>query len=342
MMKKLLYFLLLGSMLSSCSNDFEVSAPWKEVPIAYALLSPKDSAHYIRIEKAFLDPNISALEIAQIADSLYYPENDIAVWLEHPSASTRVQLHRVDGNLEGYVRKEGVFADQPNWLYKVKGSPLAPGEKYRLVIERKDGKPDITAETTVPKDFTLFKPSITGNVRFMSFAYSTTTTVDWRTDENGVYFNLYLIIPYREEAADGTLLGRDTLVWTAATNFERSNTQSGGQFKATKEVAGAQLFDFLAANIPATSTNFRYFEKGSIIIEGGGKEIKEFNVTAAANSGLTGAEVYPVYTNLSEGFGIFTAKNELKINNVIFTGMSGSTIDSMDNYLPTRLLQFKL
>ena len=81
MMKKLLYFLLLGSMLSSCSNDFEVSAPWKEVPVAYALLSPKDSAHYVRIEKAFLDPNVSALEIAQIADSLYYPENDIAVWL---------------------------------------------------------------------------------------------------------------------------------------------------------------------------------------------------------------------------------------------------------------------
>ncbi len=112
-MKKLLLLLLLplGLLLSACSNDFEVTAPWKEIPIVYGILSPQDTAHYLRIEKAFLDPNQSALEVAQIADSLYYPENSITVWLVPTiNPNNRIQLQRVNGALEGYPRDPGVFA----------------------------------------------------------------------------------------------------------------------------------------------------------------------------------------------------------------------------------------
>ena len=338
-MKKLLYCLLLGSMLSACSNDFEVTAPWKEVPVAYGILSPRDSAHYIRVEKAYLDPNRSALEVAQIADSLYFLESAISVWLERTSNQTRVQLFRVDGNLEGYVRKEGLFADQPNWLYKVKGGAFVPGEKYRLVIERTDGRADITAETTIPKDFTITTPDPTDIVRKVSFSYNATTSVDWRTDEFGVYFNVYYIFAYREEAPNGTVLLRDTLVWKAANNVERFSVQTGGGiYQGRADLQGSQFFRFLSEKLPPSDTNFRYFEKCSILLEGGGKEIKEFNITASANSGLTGAEVFPTYTNLSEGFGVFTAKNQFQMNNIQITGR---TIDSLNVHPLTQGLRFR-
>lgn len=336
-MKKLLYFLLLGSMLSACSNDFEVAAPWKSVPVAYGILSPKDTAQYVRVEKAFLDPNQSALVIAQIADSLYYAEDAITVWLERPSTNARVQMLRVDGNLEGYVREEGIFANQPNWLYKASGGFLTSGETYKLIIEHMDGTPDVTAQTTVPDDFLITIPDPTSFVRKISFSYSTTTTINWRTDENGVYFNVSLVLPFREEAPDGTPILRDTLIWKAASNVERFETQVGpGLYKGATELPGAQLFRFLSENLQPTN-NFRYFERGSIILEGGGKEIREFNITAAANSGLTGAEVFPVFTNLSEGFGIFTAKNEFRMNNIQITPM---TIDSMKIHPLTQGLKF--
>lgn len=342
-MRKLLFFFALAGIFGACSNEFDVAAPWKEVPIVYAILSPKDTAHYVRVEKAFLDPEVSALEIAQIADSLYYPEDAITVWLERPGTQTRVQLFRVDGNLEGYVRDEGIFADQPNWLYKLKpavGQNLTPGETYRLVIVRKDGRDDITAETTLPKDFTITRPDPTAIVRKVSFAYSTTTTVDWRTDVNGVYFNLTFRLPYREEAPDGTVLLRDTLVWEAAKNVERLDQQVGaGLYKGTTELQGAQFFRFLSEQLAPTDNNFRYFEKGFIYLEGGGKEIKDYNITASANSGLTGAEVFPVYTNLSEGFGIFTAKNQVIMGNI---QVSEQTIDSMFYHPLTQNLKFRL
>ena len=82
-MKKLLLLLpVLALILSQCSNDFDVTADWKEIPVVYAFLNPKDSAHYIRVEKAFLDPETSAYTIADIADSLYYPADAIAVFIE--------------------------------------------------------------------------------------------------------------------------------------------------------------------------------------------------------------------------------------------------------------------
>jgi hypothetical protein len=104
------------------------------------------------------------------------------------------------------------------------------------------------------------------------------------------------------------------------------------------QASGADLFRFLASSLQPTSTTFRYFERGSIVVVGGGKEIREFNVTASANSGITGAEVYPTYTNLSEGFGVFTAKNEFKMNNVQITE---GTIDSMKLNPITQGLNFR-
>lgn len=340
MMKKLLYFVLLGTLLSACSNDFEVAAPWKEVPIAYGLISPKDTAHYIRIEKAFLDPNVSALEIAQIADSLYYNENAISVWLENTGTQARVPLYRVDGNLEGYVRDSGLFADRPNWLYRTSGPFVTAGKTYELVIERNDGKPDITAQTVVPGDFTFISQKPQNIVREVEFSDSTTTTVEWRTDVNGVYFNIDFEIAYREETPDGTVIFRDTLLWHAAKNIEREEVLvgAGGTYRGKTEISGSQFFRFLSENISPAGNNFRYFDRGSIILEGGGREIREYIITASANSGLTGAETFPVYTNLSEGFGIFTGKNEFILTNV---RIGEPTIERMKLNPLTQNLKFR-
>lgn len=342
-MKKILFGLpWLAALLAGCSNDFDLTAPWKEVPVAFAILSPRDSAYYIRVEKAFLDPETSALAIAQIADSLYYPENTIAVYLQRVSNGTRYQLQRVDGNKEGYVREGGVFATTPNWLYKYKPvgatDSLKAGETYRFVLERKDGKPNVTAETTIPKNFTLSLPDPTFDPR-IGFVDSTITTITWRTDANGVYFNVSMVLRYREEAANGTVLGRTTLVWPMAKNLERTNTLIGstGLYKGELMLSSDEFYNFLLANIQPATDRFRYFEFCDLIIEGGGKEIKEYIETAVANSGLTGAEVVSSYTNLSEGFGIVSSKNK-----TVSTGIriSEQTVNSMKKKASTKGLNF--
>jgi len=334
-MKKLLLLLPILALLAGCSNDFEVAAPWKEIPVVYAILSAKDTAQYVRIEKAFLDPQTDALEIAQIADSLYYPADVITAYLERSSNNSRVQLTRVDGNLEGFPRRSGIFATQPNWLYKVKtpsGQGLAVGEKYRLVIKRADGKADSTAETTIPNNFEFRIPNQQQSPPLLNFFNTQTTSISWRTDVNGAYFNAYLTVRYREEAPNGTTLANKTLVWTVFKNQRRSDNLVGSgvnPYAGQAEVNGQDFFNFLADSIPAVTNNdrFRYFEFSELTLEGGGGEIAQYLSTASVASGITSAETIPSYTNISEGFGIFTSKNRTTLGNI---KIETKTVDEMN------------
>lgn len=93
---------------SACSNDFEVAAPWKDIPVVYGLLSIDDEFHYIRVEKAFLDPDANALEIARVPDSLYY--QNISVQLERVSNGQLFDMQRVNGEDVNIPREDGIFA----------------------------------------------------------------------------------------------------------------------------------------------------------------------------------------------------------------------------------------
>jgi hypothetical protein len=344
-MKKLHFLLPVWVLLlAACSNDFDVAAPWKEIPVAYGILSPVDTAHYIRVEKAFLDPETSALTIAQIPDSIYYPENAIAVYLQQVSNGQLYQMHRVDGSLEGYPRKDGIFASQPNWLYKITPNELdslKKGEKYRLVIKRTDGKPDVTAETTIPKDFIFRDPDPLDNPLDISFLPNTfPTTVEWRGDVNGVYYNVNFVIRYRENYSDGTVV-HDTIVWQAAKNVARTEMQvAGGLYKGEVAIQGESFYRFLDDNIDSVANPpVRHFTGVDLVLTGGGKEIKDYLDVAAANAGITGAEAFPTYTNLSEGVGLFSAKNTNILKNIRLTN---PTIEEVEQNPLTSHLNFRL
>ena len=343
-MKKLLMLLPVVALLAGCTNDFDVAAPWKEIPVVYAILSAKDTAQYVRIEKAFLDPQTGAYEIAQIADSLYYPADAITVYLQRASNNSRVQLTRVDGNLEGFPRRSGIFATQPNWLYKVQtpaGQGLAVSEKYRLIIQRADGKPDITAETIIPGDFTFTTPNQQQTPPLLNFLNTQTTTVAWRSDVNAAYFNGTFLIRYRDEAPNGTVLARRTLTWEAFKNQPNSGVvNSNGQVAGKVELVSEAFFRFLADSIPPVANNeiFRYFELSDLTLEGGGKEIQQYLSTISVASGITSAETIPTYTNISEGFGIFTGKNTTTLKNV---RIETKTVDAMNNNILTVDLNFR-
>jgi len=339
-MKKLLLLLPFAALLiQACSNDFDLVTDWKEVPVVYAIITPKNSANYIRVEKAFLDPVTSAVQIAQIADSLYYPENAIGVFLVEVGTSKKLSLTRVDGNLEGIVREGGIFATQPNWLYKTT-EPILAEKTYRLRIIRNDGQPDITAETTIPGEFLITTPSPSQSPVRMGFQREKATALSWRTDENGVYFNVQFHIRYSEYAAlNGALIQRDTLYWTPIPNVRRTDIKvSDKYYKCDATVNTTSFFNFLVANLPVVQDRFRKFDGVDMYFEGGGKEIERYLETATANSGVTGAELVSSYTNLSEGFGIFTAKNTKILPNVQITS---ETITEMNKQSPERDLNFQ-
>ena len=104
-MKKLFIPALLAASLGmqSCKDDFQVASPYKEIMMAYGMINATDTAHYIRIEKAFLDNNKSAIDMSQIADSSYF-KNLTVVMKEYDGTNNALRrvipMYRVDMRLE--------------------------------------------------------------------------------------------------------------------------------------------------------------------------------------------------------------------------------------------------
>src|SRR6516164_7458325 len=110
-MKKLIIpFIAMVSLflLPGCSEKFNVAAPYKNITVIYGYLDMKDTAHYIRIQKAFLDQNKSAVTMAQTSDSNFYANLNVTIAKVSFNGATQgvIQLNRVDLNNEGYPKQQ--------------------------------------------------------------------------------------------------------------------------------------------------------------------------------------------------------------------------------------------
>ncbi|MBK9961304.1 MAG: hypothetical protein IPP06_08195 [Saprospiraceae bacterium] len=153
-MKIRILFTIYGILLfSACSEDFVLTEPWKDIPVVYGLINRVDSAQYIRVEKLFVDENIPAVDMAKVADSIYY--KNAKVYLINLTSKREVELKKVDGTSEGYPRNSGPFVQVPNILYKLKTSQLqmAGGDSILLKIDRGDGKTQVTSRIQLVRDF---------------------------------------------------------------------------------------------------------------------------------------------------------------------------------------------
>lgn len=316
-MKKIFAYLFLGIVVllgNACSNDFDVTADWKSIPVVYGFLSPQDTATYIRIEKAFLDESQSALELAQIPDSLYY--QDINVVLKR--GNVEYPLTRVDGNLEGYVRKSGVFADAPNYLYKLvfpAGTSYVGGQTYELEVTREDGSPVTSASTKVINPVEILKPSVDEEWTWnLPNSIQNKAEIDWRINDNtGALFDVTIRVKYAE-AVDGNPNNRisKSVEW----KFLEGVEPEPGTSTIRNDMFGEDFFSALGLNLIPENDGPRYFNSVEIEVSNGGEEILEFTTVVDANSGLTGSNIPPVYTNVENGFGIFTSRNTSTITGI--------------------------
>src|ERR1700753_263242 len=94
--------------LASCSDKFNVAAPYKNITVIYAYLDCQDTAHYVRIQKAFLDQSKSALTMSQSPDSSFYANINVVIKrysIVDTSYLDSIHLTRVDLDNEGYPKQ---------------------------------------------------------------------------------------------------------------------------------------------------------------------------------------------------------------------------------------------
>lgn len=330
-MKRFLYLLILGFFLQACDNTLDVIEDRKDIPVVYGFLSMTDTAQYIRVEKAFVDENISALELAQDPDSLYYANPTVE--LVRKSNGQRYQLQRVDGNLEGYVKDDGAFAQSPNYLYKIKSEniQLVAEEEYILSIKRSETTPEIESETVLLGPTEIKSPSSL-NAVILDFNYVDFNLFIWQASESASIHDLYFKFNYRERSPEtnGQYVAKSA-IWNAVSNIDEEDE------RVDYELPGINFYSFVSGAIDVNESAERRFENMEMIVVSGGEEIKDFVNVSSANLGITSTQDVPTYSNIEGGRGIFSSTYTTRLTEI---GLSNRTIDSLVNGQLTQHLNF--
>lgn len=324
---KLLLVLGLFSLLS-CDNELDLVSPYRDIPVVYGVLALPATQQFVRVEKGFIDPFTSALDIALNPDSLYYM--DAAVSILEESTGNLFALEMVDGKDFNLPRDPGIFATDPNYLYKSDEGEFTPiaGETYTLQIQRGGIDTLVTASIVMVDPPRIVRPSLTG-ASSLNFDYTQNTVLRWNGSENGGLFDLSFIVHYRERnVLEGGDFEDKSFVWNVANNFDDT----------IFELQGLNFYAALAANLEAGDQYDRRFRFLDMIVAEGGEEIKEYVRIGQANSGLTSSQDIPVFTNLSEGRGVFSSRQESRNEGIPITTV---TLDSLVNGQFTKDLNFE-
>jgi hypothetical protein len=353
MKKNLFSIALLVAVLGmfSCSEKFDVAAPYKNYNVVYGLIDPNDTAHYIRIEKAFLDPNASALNFTKNPDSNYNYRIKVLMNeydTSNPSAYRLISstvLPRVDLNKEGYNKDTGTFFYNVNYAYKYK-HVLNPRYQYRIII--RDTTTNIADSATtviISKDtvdfavkaFDVANGSIIFTKTFPSFSkYSlpVTAPVNTRMLEGYIRFNW----------VDSDMVSLKGVSHYADFNFANYTVPNPSQSnKITLEALNSSFYSFLASAMGNATGNYvRYMKKCNIKVYAGTSDFYNYvQVANTQSNGLTANEIKPVNTNIQgqNVLGIFTSRCTRAAR--FGFDIDNATLDSLKSNSITQLLKIQ-
>ena len=333
-----IFFLSIILGFLSCNDELKTVEGWKSIPVVYGFMSLNDTAAYLRVEKAFVDPQGSAYDIALIPDSLYY--NDVTVTLIRVKNNERFNLTKVDGNTEGYVRQSGIFAQSPNYLYKIKSSALnlQPDEAWRVELYKKgETKPFAQSKSSnIVGDYEITVPSATP----VFLRYDNTFNVTLYTDEKAArVYDVKIVFNYDEiDPATPNQTVAKSVTWDYTSDIVRKFNGTTPDPYISFSRKGQDFYEFLGNSIPVLAGVKRSFKSISVEIYAGGQEFIDYTSANVANIGITGSQSLPTYTNIESGLGLFTSRNK-----TVKTGvkLSDGAIDLLINGEYTKKLNFK-
>jgi hypothetical protein len=305
--------------MGACDNTLDLNAEFQDIPVVYGLLSVSEENQFIRVERAFLDPNLPAPQIAVDPAALYYPS--LSVSLLNVNTSEKFELRKINGNEAGLQRDEGAFAVDPNTLYTISTEEmkLSAGETYQLQIDRGENTDLVTATTTVVDTLLITQPA--GRI---NFGFDTNFRVRWFPKSTGSepsVFDVSMLI-YLEEINVNN---------PDAAPVEKVLTWSLGKSLVDEtEVLkrGDEFFVFLNNNLEVVENLRRDFKGIDVVVDAGGDEILDYVRVGQANLGITASQEIPFYTNLSEGRGIFSSRNRKFKRKILLTSVAQEIVKS--------------
>jgi hypothetical protein len=323
-------FLLLGALatLFSCSNELEINAPYKDVTVVYGLIEANQDTNWVRIHKTYLG-NEGINGGSQNPDSIYY--KDIEVSIEEVDAASGIVHGRWPLVLDSttFQMEPGFFTVDGFRLYRFDHT-INDTRSYRIIIEKPDGEGEtVEAITPVVKNFNVTRPS---GIQRITFG-RTGQDFEWQEAVNARIYQSFLRFYYVEVNKDRMADSTQKFVDYQLPN--RYGTTLNGGKEMTVNVSYDQFYRFLSNAIEPTTDKNRFFRGMDIYVTAGADDLTTYINVSQPATGVV--QDKPFYSNVSNGAGIFSSRNEAERLRAQF---SNASIDSLVKGIYTCGLRF--
>ncbi|MFY0643441.1 MAG: hypothetical protein JXR19_03140 [Bacteroidia bacterium] len=328
--------------MTSCDNELEVAAEWKEIPIIYGALNPTSNVNYIRIQRAYLDKNTGALSFSGIPDSLYFDTLVVSITeILNGVEKNTYSLVRVDGNEIGVPKDSGIFSNEYNYLYRLnaelKASSFFNTYEYKLTVFN-----PLTGHISKSSCLSV------GQAEVESPASKNTTRLIISADSNskvvglfqeGIYARSYdMILRMRVEeisnvdTTDSRILELDWIMLSG-----RRTKSLDGFNQSVNIIPSANFFSFVSSQLDSTLNVKRRLLNFDLLTYGIGDDLHTYISVNEPSIGIV--QKKPEFTNIENGFGIFSSRH---INKLSMKGFDRKTREALQISEKTSNLGFVL
>ncbi len=307
---RLLSAALVIVVLGSCNNKLDLTAPYMENTIVYALLDADSTIQYVKINKAFLG-NGNALVYAQVPDSTEYTDAQLQAEVHAVKNGVTIATYALHDTI--MTHDPGIFAGPTHKLYYFNtpaippNVPLDSSVTYRIDITAKGNV--VSAETPIVAAIKPTGAIYSQPLRLVATggAYST-QQIKWNSSVNGKRYEISYRFNWDEVTPTDTL--HKSFVQPLGTFV--SNSTAGNE-SMSADMDGEAFFRTVGlkvGNNPAVTQ--RIFRGVDIIWAVSGNDLHTYLQLNSPISSIV--EDRPSFTNVTNGYGLFTTRRFRELN----------------------------
>lgn len=300
-----LAFVSVAFGLTSCENEIELNAPYKETGVIYGILDKDLDTQVVRIQKAFLGEG-NALVMAQNPDSVYYADGDLDVKmfrLRQNGSTFQVLDSFPLVRFIGPPKDPGVFPSSPNILYRNNGEPIQTDSEYKIVVRNLQTGNTFSSQTPVVKSVSIERP--TAN-QFIQWSSQFPTDVRFTTHPVGRVYNVTIRFKYEEEDLAANTITPKYLDWVFPNEVVPVVNGESTKPYIELEIEGEKFYKYVGSKLNADPNIVRRAGTLDFIVTVGAEFLSNYvDVNAPGTNLLT---TPPVYSNVVGGTGIFSSR----------------------------------
>ena len=319
--KKNLAFIVFSIVVfSSCKNDLNIQAPYKDISVVYGLMDQNDPIHYIRINKAFEGVG-NAYTMAQQYDSIYYPVGAISAVLQDSDPVADVVVKTIPLDTTTTVPLPAGIFPTKQLLYYTKAK-FNPNDYYNLIVTNAKTGKKLHGSTPLLQDLGFATPTNLA-IRTQPFFFGSNpyaTSINWQSTSTAVIYQLVINFYYDNKVGSGPAVLQPPLQLVFAQQTAPSNI---GGYPMTYSVSCQQLFALITASLQPQVGVTRHADSVAIIFTTGTDDLNTYVLLSQPPAGIN--QDVPSFTDVVNGVGLYTARHVQTYNKPI----DPSTLDSI-------------